>query len=1210
MRSSDGEFVPTNNVTSSVCKGTPYSFQELKSLNISGAQLFDWSTPVDIINDYEQYLMSSLDSDSTRMYCNCTDQRYFGTRCQYTFRAEHGAFREIIDKQFSMKYLRNYSDVFEADMTCYSRIQCNSTLVCLDWRQICNGLYDCDDGSDEENCFALEMNECDDETQFRCRNGMCIPKSFSFDLVFDCADHSDEQILDSWFDNCYRNPLVECEEYNCGWLKYSCGDGQCINTFTGICGSGRDVPIYRNWLQVKNDSSEQTIKCWKYMLCQMKSIHWYNYSKQDCIQWCLNPEGNCASHLSRLCNDTIFFPPNSVLYPSVHFLYKTNKSDWDLDKLPDYICFNETMCGTYSGTFFIDGLVCNRTKDFIVYYVDGWSDLIDQLQLIFSACSQPSEKCSPNMFLCDISNKCVSKHRIQDGFTDCYFQIDERYSGECLVNSSNRFTCLYSGQCILRRYLRDDLYHCEDRSDEHYEGLCRAVDSTGCRYLQGVYQPPIGISFHEICNGIHLSNRFHIDNDTDETNCEQWPCETAYTRCDYVWNCPNGLDELDCGTETIQGIITYHVAKCETNEHYCLRINDTSMSCLPLAQANDKIIDCAGASDERGNYCVDEIEKYKCLNSRKCVDTAKALCDGYNDCPNEDDEDLCPWRKHSNCLRNEFACKNKCIPSRWRCDNEIHCLPEGEDEWLCDLANILNSKTIYDNSITYPSGLTDNRQSVSLVQTKLLSSNFGQLPPDQLAFYCHRGILIQTNEYPYRQCLCPASYYGDRCEYQSERIVVFLEVKTPISLPRLTVFRLFIYLVDKSDTLIGFEEIVHMPFLESATKHIFYLLPSLPNAGDYFVRIDAYSVSDSEVKFSASWYFDVQFSFLPVNRLTIDLFINKIKPPNACSNCSFHGLCVTYENFPKSFCLCEKDWKSPQCNEMINSETTMCNKGAKYVQSFNVSKCVCPLGKAGSNCYASFNPCQHAPCKHNGTCIPFDQRTIHFRCICINGYFGDQCQNYSSRLGIIVNDVLYDDSYQKKMPALIVHFVATSIELFGIADRVKYVLFKSVPFSTRLEILDETSETLPTFAFVQLFPNASHANGLYYLVLSLGWKSIRSVSTNLISDNYCPNVRELLNETVLLYPMLKRVKFYNRICNGTRPICFYDETYMCFCTTIVDRPDCIIFDHLSTSCTDGSYFCQNNGLCIQALQKRRGRPLCNISESREVLKEAMFIPTN
>lgn len=34
-------------------------------------------------------------------------------------------------------------------------------------------------------------------------------------------------------------------------------------------------------------------------------------------------------------------------------------------------------------------------------------------------------------------------------------------------------------------------------------------------------------------------------NESDETNCDFWPCNNVYTRCEHTWDCPNGQDEME-----------------------------------------------------------------------------------------------------------------------------------------------------------------------------------------------------------------------------------------------------------------------------------------------------------------------------------------------------------------------------------------------------------------------------------------------------------------------------------------------------------------------------------------------------------------------------------------------------------------------------------------------------------------------------------------
>jgi hypothetical protein len=68
--------------------------------------------------------------------------------------------------------------------------------------------------------------------------------------------------------------------------------------------------------------------------------------------------------------------------------------------------------------------------------------------------------------------------------------------------------------------------------------------------------------------------------------------------------------------------------------------------------------------------------------------------------------------------------------------------------------------------------------------------------------YCHRGIPLRVrldleeNSFT-RTCLCPSSYYGDRCQYQNERVSLILQLNTT-SYSQYTSFILVISLIDDS----------------------------------------------------------------------------------------------------------------------------------------------------------------------------------------------------------------------------------------------------------------------------------------------------------------------------------------------------------------------------------------------------------------------------
>jgi hypothetical protein len=104
-------------------------------------------------------------------------------------------------------------------------------MLCLDWREICDGVEQCLEGKDEENCDLLEMNQCDDddEEEYRCRNGMCIADQFVLDREWDCLDDwSDEIQFQSSFVCHWESVSDECDDHLCLLNHFPCGDGECI----------------------------------------------------------------------------------------------------------------------------------------------------------------------------------------------------------------------------------------------------------------------------------------------------------------------------------------------------------------------------------------------------------------------------------------------------------------------------------------------------------------------------------------------------------------------------------------------------------------------------------------------------------------------------------------------------------------------------------------------------------------------------------------------------------------------------------------------------------------------------------------------------------------------------------------------------------------------------------------------------------------------
>lgn len=83
---------------------------------------------------------------------------------------------------------------------------------CIARSQICNGVFDCADSSDEHSC--ANRGKCE-PNEFKCNNQKCVLKTWLCDGQNDCEDNSDEQ-------NCEPN------DGECRFDEFQCANRQCI----------------------------------------------------------------------------------------------------------------------------------------------------------------------------------------------------------------------------------------------------------------------------------------------------------------------------------------------------------------------------------------------------------------------------------------------------------------------------------------------------------------------------------------------------------------------------------------------------------------------------------------------------------------------------------------------------------------------------------------------------------------------------------------------------------------------------------------------------------------------------------------------------------------------------------------------------------------------------------------------------------------------
>ncbi|CAF3547775.1 unnamed protein product, partial [Adineta steineri] len=584
-----------------------------------------WNAPIDTINNYQKYLVKNDLSLANHHYCNCS-ANWFGSRCQYShyYPSKNFELNKIIDEQLRAKspLTKEYTITDDILMlTCYEGLQCHSA-ICLDWREICNGILNCENGEDEpDECLLLETNECEDN-EYRCRYGVCIPRTFLRDFSYDCMDLSDEIPNHIWLQDgssCYRSSKIECDFHLCKINEYSCGDGQCLlfQNFPRLClmyedcqtqcNNDRDLFFRRKLFHFGfsigiNNSNNISFECQFLMLCISGELNikllGYDYTKCLCTHRNQN-EKQCLKYFRDYC-PTLFVGQTfiNILYPFGKLIYNNTPNSSIAWYKPTYFCHKSNRCPALSSISFplFNNLSCLDLHKF-----PSWIEEPSKVLIRFSACGityNPILITDRRLFYCTNSMKFISKHKFLDNSPDCVDGEDETFKfnttrlGVANANITDRFKCLHSNRSVPRWLL--DHAHCPFDVDMLlYNDMCIAASDIGCQYLRGLNSSPLLIPYKDNCESDYI-----LSTPDDRIGCEEWP---KYRSCDGYWDLKNGDDELNC-SNTITSYITRTISKCHENEHYCIHQNGT-MGCISKKYAGDYIDHCLGGTDEKQTTC-------------------------------------------------------------------------------------------------------------------------------------------------------------------------------------------------------------------------------------------------------------------------------------------------------------------------------------------------------------------------------------------------------------------------------------------------------------------------------------------------------------------------------------------------------------------------------------------------------------------------------
>ena len=1112
---------------------------------------------IDIIERYKIYLQTLDETMSQEEIYQCQGT-WFGSECQYNFNihsALHMRLNSIEPVHLDYLIWQRPSDILVVEMTCYTHLICNRgpPPACLDWREICDGKIDCanNGGIDERFCEQLQILKCN-ASEYRCRNGrQCIPKEFYRDdpLNPDCQDSSDEIIKDvstsmTYPNECDRDPAFRCEERACPPNRLVCGDGQCVEYFHQ-CHNHRGQLLMLEYAIYTNQKSFNS--------CQHlpTSCGFQITNVKDCESSCWGKKILlCEPRLGQLCLSTVFkhsparFRPNDDMY----IFYDNNKvpptKPWVI--VPHNICYNETFCENmkiYPDNPFLYWCQHHQLRMDLTYVGSySRSNFTATIQRLTTNCYRESnDNDSKRGSSSQKGGRSSSDEEQLKAFSEHYIYDTDRYQENYLPSRRNRIGSWY-----------DEILWESMRVSEAYENAYRSS-----RPYNWTDKFPIS----KLCNNHNDLNASIFDgiSQTDETECDHWPCDNVYTRCNNDRNCPNGEDELICTK-----------IHCPDEEFLCLSIYTNKTECLSRKRLMDSKVDCIGGVDE---YMVCNrssnltIRPFLCSLNNQCIDI-KFVCDGVPHCSTGEDEYFC----------QSFAMIT--VLSMLRCETYIASIDKHSMMLSC--SNITFKTTSFlsmMNLIPYPllksDSLIKHSREKRIAKRAIPSDkNVTKILQEKSSFYCNRGldafmaISYETDLFQ-RKCFCPPSYYGNQCQYQSDRVSLTLRMRFASN--HRSAFVFLIILADENrHQMNSFIIHKHHPSEDCDTKFNYYLLYSSYRRNqtmNYFLHIDLFKQVD--LSHYASWKMPL-VSLLPVIRMALLLRVpferSLSTKGHFCHIKCEHGQCMKYVNAEEYFCQCKSGWYGLACHIRIDSG---CSSASLDMGSTNNRPiCICPSQQFGPRCLLN-SPCQIGVCRNGATCISLaDLKYGHeydsFRCVCTNEFEGKHCEQRKRSISFQLVEI---PTYS----FMIIHIFSK----FTNESHTQSIHFKKLRMNSNLEHLFLSSETDINLIFIQF-------DRTYYLaVVQENNKNSLDISTIVNSQRRCDHVSHLLNFTVAGYHPLRRLKHYPRLCFERHDlVCFHDERFMCLCT-MNHFSNCFEFDYKKNATCQEDNPCEKEGRCFE-----------------------------
>ena len=904
---------------------------------------------------------------------------------------------------------------------------------------------------------------------------------------------------------------------------------------------------------------------------------------------------------------------------------------------------------------------------------NGSRTLTNQPYAFFDACSE-SPEC--------LSQYRIGDDRIDCDRLDDKYVKNQSFCGKLVKHrfrcSNEQLTCL-PVSALGDRW--EDCHNKNDEfTDESGQSIhqikCKSRSDVGCKQLKEYVARSRSTGMQDgkdedrfahvpLPFPLYCDSFWNLKGNFDElpANCKNWTCHHEQYQChtgqcielewvcDVEWDCPDASDEqaidiYSARTERNARLSNYKARrgkclerhgrpqpfpdKCNSNTEYpCYRANVTDplnieryRPCINLTQIGDGMEDCDGGIDEKNTArnCLGDMLGFtlRCPNGG-CLEYDSACEKGYEWCPNAG---LCSYRgNETNCSGvRDVRCLDQSCRLNASCNGIPEC-PHGEDELWCPFEEQLVRNHVYrfnkqvQNPTrpilwpVFPSG--NSSQSVDTQRRERANESD--------SFRCNRGIAVAFgNQFDGRLCLCPQAYYGDRCEFFSERIsiITHLDLSTfraSNSTNSSHWFKIVASLLYQQ-TVVDFHEfnVNGEQEREHFVKQKFHLLYSSSSQTNqsrrlryfnrtdiilnrpYSVRFVVFALNINGTKEMGSWMHPIYFDYIPVTRLATVLKFPPWYGNGSSDPCSSHSACpsnsvclpIFNSKSVKFYCSCKNGFYGigcslfqPQCSSYCSPDALCWPEGRGTLTNTTHPLCICPLHRFGPRCSLRHNECDSRPCVNAGTCQlrsdPSGQRS--FICTCPSDSSGDLCEKSVFNVRIALDAEL--NAAVSVVQFYHVNAYSLHLELDhqrvtkGIPSFIRYNHDEvPVPPLAVLKLYDRRG--MPTYYILYIQPDRHTVN-----ITSTPEPCAHAASLPLLQRKLSGSTQFSLSYSSLLiaYPPKTRVFNYHAVCRNTTQLCFHDARYLCICEENRTRVDCFVWNTTSDRCTR----CFAGGICIQ-----------------------------